>query len=143
MCGQNRPPGEWDATAYHRLSQPQVEWGERVLRRLALRGDETVMDAGCGTGRLTARLLERLREAGFVDIETSLEPAPAVLGSTEEYREFLSTVIFGVHLERMPNNELRAKFLDTLTEQASRDTPPFSLDYWRLNLEGKRPRSGG
>jgi trans-aconitate 2-methyltransferase len=51
---------EWDATAYHVVSDPQFRWGLEVLDRVQLRGDETVLDAGCGTGRLTAKLAERL-----------------------------------------------------------------------------------
>ena len=47
---------EWNSAVYHRLSGPQVSWGQKVLSRLELRGDELVLDAGCGTGRLTADL---------------------------------------------------------------------------------------
>jgi trans-aconitate methyltransferase len=256
---------EWDARTYHRVSQPQVGWGERVLDRLVLSGDETVLDAGCGTGRLTAELLERLprgqvialdrsqnmleaaqahllprfagrvsflrsdlaelalhgvadvvfstatlhwvrdhprlfralyralkpggyllaqcgggpnlahvlegasdimaiapfaqyfggwsgawlfadpettairlREAGFIDIETGLEAAPVVLSSAEEYRSFLATAVFRLHLERLPE-DLRNSFLDRLVNVGSQDDPPFGLDYWRLNLTGRRP----
>ena len=51
---------EWNASAYHAVSEPQFRWGLEVLERVALRGDETVLDAGCGTGRLTAELARRL-----------------------------------------------------------------------------------
>ena len=58
---------EWNADAYHRVSHPQFDWGTTVLDRLPLNGTELVMDAGCGTGRLTEKLLERLpREVLFV-----------------------------------------------------------------------------
>ena len=50
----------WDAEVYERNSDPQLTWGLEVLDRLALRGDESVLDAGCGSGALTRALVERL-----------------------------------------------------------------------------------
>lgn len=64
-------PREWDAREYHRLSDPQFEWGKRVLDRLPLRGDETVIDAGCGSGRLTALLAERLPRGHVLAVDNS------------------------------------------------------------------------
>jgi trans-aconitate 2-methyltransferase len=255
---------EWNSSVYHRLSGPQVSWGKNVLARLRLRGDEVVLDAGCGTGRLTADLLEALplghvvgvdlsqnmldaareylrekfgervsfvtcdllhlpfmrsfdgivstaafhwvpdhdclfsnlyralvpggwleaqcgggpnlrrlrdradglastpkfarhfagfrepwlfqdadgateclRRAGFVEVETSLEAAPTVLGSAEEYREFVSNIILRQHLETLPPGS-RVDFLEALVQQAAADDPAFSLDYWRLNLHGRK-----
>lgn len=255
---------EWNSAVYHRLSGPQVSWGKKVLSRLHLRGDEAVLDAGCGTGRLTAELLDALpngsvvgvdlsqnmlssarehlspqfgarlslvlcdllhlpfvhgfdgivstaafhwvldhdrlfanlrqalvpggwleaqcgggpnlvtlrnranalaasakyasffagfhepwlyqyaeeaakalRRAGFVEVETSVEPAPTTLDNAEQYNEFVRNIILRRHLESIPTEGLRAEFMDELTRQASLDAPPFSLDYWRLNLRGK------
>jgi trans-aconitate 2-methyltransferase len=249
---------EWNSSAYHRLSQPQVSWGQRVLSRLKLRGDERVLDAGCGTGRLTAELIaalprgrvvgvdlsqnmlvqardhlhsrqvslvaadllqlpfdgafdgivstaafhwvldhprlfaglhralrpggwlqaqcgggpnlarlrervsklaqtapyapylagfaepwffaddkqaaEILRHAGFVNIETSLEAAPTILDDARQYEEFVSNIILRAHLQQIPSEELRTNFITELREQAAQDVPPYSLDYWRLNL---------
>ena len=51
---------EWDAETYDAVSDPQFEWGMEVLDRLELRGDEVAVDAGCGSGRVTAELLARL-----------------------------------------------------------------------------------
>jgi len=257
---------EWDATAYHRLSGPQVGWGRKVLSRLKLRGDETMMDAGCGTGRLTAELLQHLpdgwvvgvdlsqnmlatarhnlvaqfgprvqfvaadlqalpfehafegifstaafhwvpdhrrlfcslfralrpggwlraqcgggpnlarlrkrmdalmaapryaplfatfrdpwvysdaetatdllRQAGFAEVETSLEPALTVLEDREGYSEFVRTAILRLHLEQILDTALRNEFVAELTRQGGADNPPFSLDYWRLNLNAKVP----
>jgi trans-aconitate 2-methyltransferase len=62
---------EWNASEYHRLSQPQVSWGKKVLSRLHLRGDELLLDAGCGTGRLTADLLQALPNGGVVALDIS------------------------------------------------------------------------
>jgi len=62
---------EWNSAAYHRLSAPQFSWGKKVLSRLKLRGDEIVLDAGCGTGRLTADLLEALPRGRVIGIDLS------------------------------------------------------------------------
>jgi len=259
---------EWNATDYHRLSGPQVSWGKKVLARIRLRGDEMLLDAGCGTGRLTAELLQSLprgrvvgvdlsenmlagardylardfegkfrlvvadlqdlpfervfdgifstaafhwvpdhdrlfrslfralrpggwlraqcgggpnlarlrkrtdelaatakyaryfagfhepwtfndaeraaailRRAGFVEVDTSLEPALTILEDLATYSEFVQTVILNRHLERIPNDELRTAFVAALARQASTDHPPFSLDYWRLNLNASTPKS--
>lgn len=261
-----RAPREWDASSYHRVAGPQTAWGQRVLGRLTLRGDERVVDAGCGTGRLTgelmtrlpagrliaidrswnmlitaranlrptygsrvsyvqvelpqipfshwadlvfstatfhwirdhdalfrgiftalrpggrvfaqcgggpnlaaahalaeqvmhrepfapyfadwsgiwefatpARTAERLAAAGFVDIATSLEAAPTTLADEDSYREFVTTVIYNPHLARLPEGPLRRHFIDALTALAAGGDPPYTLDYWRLNLEGRRP----
>ncbi|HZC22615.1 MAG TPA: class I SAM-dependent methyltransferase, partial [Candidatus Binatia bacterium] len=72
MTDQSKPnTREWNSDAYHRLSAPQVSWGKKVLSRLRLEGDEVVLDAGCGTGRLTADLLEALPEGRVVGIDAS------------------------------------------------------------------------
>lgn len=68
----DQPPSrEWNSAAYHRLSGPQLSWGKKVLSRLDLRGDETVLDAGCGTGRLTADLLEALPRGRLIGVDLS------------------------------------------------------------------------
>ena len=65
------PCREWNAATYHRISGPQVSWGKRVLSRVQLRGDETLLDAGCGTGRLTEDLLEALPNGRVVGVDLS------------------------------------------------------------------------
>jgi trans-aconitate 2-methyltransferase len=60
---------DWDAATYHRVSGPHVEWASALLDRLALRGDETVLDAGCGSGRVTLMLLERLPRGRVVAVD--------------------------------------------------------------------------
>ena len=62
---------EWNAAEYHRLSAPQFQWGQRVLKELQLRGNERVMDAGCGTGKLTRLLLENLPKGSAVALDVS------------------------------------------------------------------------
>jgi trans-aconitate 2-methyltransferase len=258
---------EWNSEAYHRLSRPQFEWGQKVLDRLSLHGNETVADAGCGSGKVTAKLLERLprgrvvamdlsenmlrtarqhlepkfpgqvffiaadlhdipldgvldaifssaafhwvpdhdqlfrsllrslkpggcleaqcgggrnlarvrqrttelmtsrefapffdgwqatwqypddvttaermRRAGFVEVKSWLEEAPTTFSDRQEYKEFLATVTLHRHVARIPDPVLRENFLDELARQAAADGPPFTLDYCRLNLSGRKPQ---
>jgi trans-aconitate 2-methyltransferase len=256
---------EWNATSYHKVSAPQTSWGQKVLARLVLRGDERAVDAGCGSGRLTGELLgrlphgqlvaidrswnmlqtaranlrpmfgarvrfvqvalpalpfngwadlifstatfhwvsdhqalfanlfaalrpggrlhaqcgggpnlthahalaeevmarprfaeyfagwpdpwefasdiitrERLTTAGFGDVVTNLEAAPTTLASEADYREFVTTVIYHPHLAQLPE-ALRPAFVDEVTALSAAQSEPFTLDYWRLNLQAVKP----
>lgn len=82
---------------------------------------------------------QRLEAAGFTNVETSLEPAPTRFSSAEQYCEFISKVILHRHLEAFPDKTLCEDLLRFLAVEASRDNPPWELDYWRLNLDGKKP----
>jgi len=62
---------DWDAATYDRVADPQEEWGKAVLARLDLQGDETVLDAGCGSGRVTKLLLERLPRGHVIGVDAS------------------------------------------------------------------------
>jgi trans-aconitate 2-methyltransferase len=64
-------PREWDARTYHAVSEPQFEWGKRVLASLELDGNETALDAGCGTGRLTALLADRVPHGRVMAVDRS------------------------------------------------------------------------
>jgi trans-aconitate methyltransferase len=257
---------EWNATSYHKVSAPQTSWGQKVLSRLRVNGDERAIDAGCGSGRLTGELMERLpggrliaidrswnmlmaaranlrpslgsrvsfvqvslpdmpfagwadlvfstatfhwikdhaalfagihrtlrpggrlhaqcgggpnllrahqlaeevmhappfaqhfagwpgpwefaypeptaerlHAAGFTGVETSLEEAPTTLATEADYREFVTTVIYHPHLERLPDAGLKRAFIDRVTELSSREPVPFTLDYWRLNMTARKP----
>ena len=64
-------PTDWNAASYDKVADPQARWGAEVLARLSLDGDETVLDAGCGTGRVTELLLARLPRGRVVALDAS------------------------------------------------------------------------
>ncbi len=256
---------EWNAAEYHRLSAPQFQWGQKVLSGLHLRGDEFILDVGCGTGKLTRLLLEnlpngrvigldvscnmvqharqnlspdfgksefvaadvlalpfravfdgifstasfhwvldhdalyrnlyaslksggwlhaqcgggdnlkrlrervhalsqtpefskhlgrfpepwyfssaedaakRLRAAGFENIETGLEPASFSVATAGEFKNYLRTFVLHRHLERLPDQSHVERYVQHLAEQCAKDNPPWTLDYWRLNLRARKP----
>ncbi len=76
------PPAtrDWDAGSYHRVSVPHEEWARSVLDRLPLTGEETVLDAGCGSGRVTRLLIERLPRGRVVAVDGS----PSMIEKVEE-----------------------------------------------------------
>ena len=115
----DRPDREWDAATYDRISNPQLRWGSTVLERLQLDGDETVLDCGCGSGRVTEQLLRRLPRGRVVALDAShsmrdearrrlaaygeqvrfveadlLELSPATLGGWAPVDAVLSTATF-------------------------------------------------
>jgi trans-aconitate 2-methyltransferase len=250
-----RAPHDWDAATYDRISAPQLAWAQELLERLALQGDEVVLDAGCGSGRVTALLAalvprgrvyavdmapsmvrharealgdsatilcqdlvelelpevvdaifsnatfhwiadhdrlfarlhaalapggrvvaqcggqgnidefrrladavaqeppfaphfadwrrpwnyagaletaDRLRRAGFSDVQTWLEPKPTPL---DDPRQFVSTVCLVRHLDPLPE-DLREEFVDTVLRLAG---SPLVLQYVRLNMTAHKP----
>lgn len=74
---------DWDAASYDRISDPQFGWAMEQLERLVLNGDEVIVDAGCGTGRVTEVLIERVPRGRVygVDVAPSMvERARTALG---------------------------------------------------------------
>jgi trans-aconitate 2-methyltransferase len=67
-------PKDWDAPTYDRIGEwiPMTRWGGAVIERLKLRGDERVLDAGCGSGRVTELLLARWPGIRVVALDRSL-----------------------------------------------------------------------
>lgn len=259
---------EWNAERYHQVSRPHLTWGDQVLDRIPRNDIAVAIDAGCGTGKITRALLERLpnaivyavdrsssmlavaeREltpdfgarlrivqadlaemtpehigapadlifstatfhwlkdhnrlfprlfallrpgghliaqcgggpnlqamldgvnelmhaprfaryfqewtdpwlfasaeetaarliaAGFTNVQTALAAHPVRMPSAEDYRTFITTVILRDQLARLPS-DLQRDFADLLTQQAAEANPPFTLDYWRLNISAARP----
>jgi trans-aconitate 2-methyltransferase len=79
------PSREWDARTYDRVADPQTAWGRVVLDRLPLTGDERVLDAGCGSGRVTELLAERLPRGRVVALDAS---ASMIQASRERLARF-------------------------------------------------------
>lgn len=80
---------EWDGATYDRISAPMERMGRAVLDRLALAGDETVLDAGCGSGRVTEALRERLPRGRVIGVDGSADMIAAArvrLGETADLR---------------------------------------------------------
>ena len=73
-------PRDWDAATYERVSAPLTAMGADVLERLPLRGDETVLDAGCGTGGVTRLLHERLPRGRVIAVDA----APSMVAQARE-----------------------------------------------------------
>jgi trans-aconitate 2-methyltransferase len=74
------PIREWDGATYDRISQTMEKLGLEVLERLELHGDEAVLDAGCGSGRITQALIERLPRGRVIAIDES----PSMIAAARE-----------------------------------------------------------
>ncbi len=80
MKAGRRAPRDWDARTYDRIADPMARWGTAVLGRLPLVGSETVLDAGCGSGRVTEQLAERLPDGQVI----ALDGSPAMVDAARE-----------------------------------------------------------
>jgi trans-aconitate 2-methyltransferase len=82
---------DFDARTYHRVSNVHQEWADALLDRLGLHGDETVLDAGCGSGRVTEKLLERLPRGRVI----AVDGAPSMVDQARELLGDRATVRLG------------------------------------------------
>jgi trans-aconitate 2-methyltransferase len=83
----NTGPREWDADVYDRVSDPQVEWSREVVARLAPQPGETILDAGCGSGRVTEELVDAGARVVAVDAsEAMVEKTREKLGDRVDAR---------------------------------------------------------
>ncbi len=73
-------PRDWDGRTYDRVADPMARWGAEVLERLPVRGDERVLDAGCGSGRVTELLLDRLPDGHVI----ALDGSPSMIAAARE-----------------------------------------------------------
>jgi trans-aconitate 2-methyltransferase len=73
------PSRDWDAATYDRISGPQQAWAAEQLDRLELAGDEYVLDAGCGSGKITAELVRRVPRGRVYAVDA----APSMVSHTQ------------------------------------------------------------
>jgi trans-aconitate 2-methyltransferase len=93
---------DWDAKRYDRLAAPQEEWARDVLARLPLQGEETVLDAGCGSGRVTRLLLELLPRGRVIGVDGSasmIQQARRSLAPFGERIELIHSDLLELELE--------------------------------------------
>jgi trans-aconitate 2-methyltransferase len=77
---------EWNAAAYDRLSDAQHRWGLKVLERVPVGGDAVVLDAGCGTGRVSSELLRKLPRARVIAVDLSENMLQAARHNLRDYK---------------------------------------------------------
>lgn len=93
------PTRDWDAETYQRVSIPHEEWANAVLDRLELGGTETVLDAGCGSGRVTALVVERLPRGSVIAVDGSESMIEAVRGVLRAQDRALLSDLTALELE--------------------------------------------
>jgi trans-aconitate 2-methyltransferase len=65
----------WDASTYDRTSAPQQKWASAVLERIADRipPNATVLDVGCGTGRVTEAVIELVPDVLQLELDAPID----------------------------------------------------------------------
>jgi trans-aconitate 2-methyltransferase len=61
----------WDAETYEKIGTPMRGWAQQVIEDLGLKGGETVLDAGCGSGSVTLDLWEKLPHGKIYAVDGS------------------------------------------------------------------------
>jgi len=62
---------EWNAEEYSRFSSGQEKWADELLSKLNLKENDSVLDIGCGDGRVTAKIASRVPNGFAIGIDNS------------------------------------------------------------------------
>lgn len=77
----------WNAEIYERIGTPMRTWAQRLIDDLALLGDETVLDAGCGSGSVTFDLVEKLPRGKIYAVDASAAMVASLARTIDERGE--------------------------------------------------------
>jgi trans-aconitate 2-methyltransferase len=83
---------DWDAATYDRVSEPQVRWAVPVIERVDGEGLARLLDAGCGSGRVTEMLLERFPGVEIVAVDASASMVREARARLERFGKRVSVV---------------------------------------------------
>ena len=64
-------PYQWDARDYRNSSSAQQKWAQELIGKLKLKGDERILDVGCGDGEVTAELAAQVPDGAVLGIDSS------------------------------------------------------------------------
>lgn len=64
---------QWNATDYAKNSSAQLEWAQELIAKLALKGDEALLDIGCGDGKISAQIAQALPAGRVLGIDLSAD----------------------------------------------------------------------
>lgn len=69
----NQKSYSWNADDYHKHSSVQYEWAQELIRKLYLTGKESILDIGCGDGKVTAMISSCLENGNIIGIDSSAD----------------------------------------------------------------------
>ena len=116
---------EFDGKKYEKASDHQKEWGAKLIAELGLKGNERILDLGCGDGSLTCQIAEIVPGGRVVGIDASQGMIDAACQKKRRNLEF----------RKMDINEL--DFDEEFDIAFSNATLHWVLDHRRM-LEGVR-----
>jgi trans-aconitate methyltransferase len=64
---------KWNAEDYSKSSSGQFKWGKELIDKLDLKGSESVLDIGCGDGKITAAIAGIVNKGSAIGIDSSKE----------------------------------------------------------------------
>ncbi len=114
---------KWDADAYHKHSSVQQKAANELLSEIQFNGKESVLDIGCGDGKITASLLTLVPEGKILGVDLS-----------PEMIQFAAEKFSKLGIDNISFQQLDARELD-FKNQFDLIFSSYAL-HWVVNFEG-------
>jgi len=127
----------WNANDYSEQSSAQFKWANEMIKKMNIPRNATLLDIGCGNGKITALLSRKCPEGHVIGIDDSQDMIKKSESSFNT-REYPNLSFQTIDAQQLPfNNEFDLVFSNSTLHWVKDHTPVLKGIYNALKPNGK------
>ncbi|OGW32688.1 MAG: hypothetical protein A2X59_08315 [Nitrospirae bacterium GWC2_42_7] len=126
---------KWDAEKYDSTHGPQIEVGRELIGMAMVKADDSILDIGCGTGKLTCELAQLANKGMVLGIDPSVEMLEKAKGTTAL---FANISLMQIPAQKMDfNNEFDIVYSNSALQWIKEQEDVIARSYRALKPNGR------